>query len=131
MITDDIISSLGLGFWTHLSYVKYENNKYENKFKLYPILFTDSNFMPELSKNRRNRKALSDKFGKIHKLRNKIFHHEPIWDYPNLKQEHDDIIEAIRWISPLLSEITRFSSHFLEAWNNEIFYTEIVKKQLV
>lgn len=125
LITDDIISSLGLGFWTNLSYAKYED-----KSRLYPILFTDFDFMPKLSRNIRKRKTLSTRFGKIHKLRNTIFHHEPIWDYPNLKQEHDDILESIRWISPLLSEITRFSSHFLEAWNNELFYAEMVKKQL-
>jgi len=37
-------------------------------------------------------------------LRNRVFHHEAIWDRPNLQQEHQDVLEAIRWISPTLEQ---------------------------
>ncbi|MBK1990424.1 hypothetical protein A0J48_023350 [Sphaerospermopsis aphanizomenoides BCCUSP55] len=31
-----------------------------------------------------------------------MFHHEPIWNYPNLKQRYDNIYKVINWIDPNL-----------------------------
>lgn len=122
---DDIISSLNLGFWTSLCYVEYEK-----KDKLYPALFRDHDFMPKLPTTRRKRHTLSERFENIRKLRNKIFHHEPICHRENLPQDYDDVLEAIQWMSPLLYESTKSLSRFSEVYQNQSTYTAMVEKLL-
>jgi len=122
---DDIISSLNLGFWTSLSYTKYEK-----KDKLYPALFRDHDFMPKLPTTRRTRHTLSERVENIRKLRNKIFHHEPICNRENLPHDYDDILEAIKWMSPLLYESTKSLSHFSEVYESQSTYTVMIEKLL-
>lgn len=59
----------------------------------------------------RTRANLAQRFNEVRKLRNRIFHHEPIWYWP-LKQKHERILEAIHWIEPamvdLISTVDRF-----------------------
>ena len=71
---DNLISELNLDFWISLSY-----SKYERPHKLYPKLFRDKDFFPNLPKTNRTRRTLSDRLTLIVKLRNQVFHHNPIW----------------------------------------------------
>ena len=42
---------------------------------------------------------MSSKFNGIRKLRNRIFHHEPVtWNIDVIKNYRDEIIEAIDWL---------------------------------
>ena len=109
--TGNLISELNLGFWVSLSYAKYEK-----KDKLYPKLFNDKEFLPYLPKTQRTRKTLSSTFTSIKKLRNEIFHHDPIWNKSNLKKEYNHILEAIQWISPILYETTKNISRFPDVY---------------
>ncbi len=109
-----------------LSYVRYED-----KDKLYPRLFKDKEFLPHLPKSRRTRKTLSDQFTSTQKLRNKIFHHEPIWNKSNLKQEFDSTLEVIQWISPMLCETTKNLSRFPDVFaQGRNTYRNIIEKSM-
>lgn len=110
--TGKLISELNLGFWVSLSY-----SRYEGKDKLYPRLFKDSDFLPHLPRQRRTRKTLSDTFTSIRKFRNEIFHHDPIWNKPNLKKEYENALEAIQWISPILYETTKDICYFRDVYD--------------
>jgi hypothetical protein len=120
-----LIAELSLGFWTSLSY-----SKYEQKFwrKLLSRQY-DTYFIPNLMPRRnRTRNHVSEKLRKIHQLRNRIFHHESI-----LKQDlnilHNEIIEAISWIDTSLSMKTnlldRFEEVFLENQGFNIYRSKI------
>jgi hypothetical protein len=109
--TGSLISELNLGFWVSLSY-----SRYEGKDKLYPRLFRDEEFLPHLPRSRRTRSTLSGTFTSIKKLRNEIFHHDPIWNKSNLKKEYDNALEAIQWISPILYETTKHLSRFPDVY---------------
>lgn len=124
--TGNLISELNLGFWVSLSYASYED-----KDKLYPRLFQDKEFLPHLPKSRRTRKTLSAQFTSAQKLRNKIFHHEPIWNKSNLKQEFDSTLEIIQWISPMLCETTKNMSRFLDIFaQGRNTYRNILEKNI-
>ena len=48
----------------------------------------------------------------IHRLRNRVFHHEPIWHLQDLELRHREILETIGWISPAVLAITRMLDRF-------------------
>lgn len=124
--SDNLISELSLGFWVNLSFAEYEG-----KDKLYPKLFKDKEFLPHLPTTKRTRKTLSSQLNSIRKLRNRIFHHKPIWNERNLnlKQEYNNTLEVIQWISPILYEMTKTTSRFPEIYLQErTTYSKILEK---
>ncbi len=54
------------------------------------------------------------RFDSIRVLRNRIMHHECIFDRPDLRREHADIHQAIQWISPDLHAGIHAVDSFLE-----------------
>jgi hypothetical protein len=60
---------------------------------------------PNCPKGIRKRKAMSSKFNRIRKLRNRIFHHEAItWNLNVLNAYKDEIIQGIEWLNRDLVE---------------------------
>jgi hypothetical protein len=102
-----IVSELNFGFWTTLL----EENHYKTLiwrrifkqvFPYYPhgnIIDTDVD-------------AVSKKVNAIRQFRNRIFHYEPIFNRPNLKQDRDNILEIIGWISPEMRKISEIYDEF-------------------
>lgn len=124
--TGNLVSELNLGFWVSLSY-----SKYEARDRLYPRLFKDKEFLPHIPKSRRTRRTLSEQFTLIKKLRNRVFHHDPIWNESNLRRTYDNTLEVIQWISPMLYETTKNLSRFPDVYvQGRTIYTEIVEKTI-
>jgi hypothetical protein len=90
-----VIAELTFGFWTSLFDRKYDQI-FWNRKTLITIAF------PNMPNRIRNRHTLSKRFGEIRKLRNRAFHHEPIWNNNHLQQQHADLIDAINWLNPNL-----------------------------
>jgi hypothetical protein len=38
-------------------------------------------------------------------LRNRVFHHEPIWYWRDLAQQHAQLLETINWINPAMRSL--------------------------
>ncbi|TVP59413.1 MAG: hypothetical protein EA343_19915 [Nodularia sp. (in: Bacteria)] len=96
---DKIMANLSLGFWTTLlTQTKRENNNYLNKI-FYPCV---QSIFPNARNNERTRGTIQPILTGIKNLRNRVFHHEPIWNYHNLQQKYDDIYKVIKWIDPNL-----------------------------
>lgn len=91
-----IIAELNFGFWTSLLDSRYEQ-------VLWPRLI--KRCFPHMPNRIRTRKILSKRFNRIRHLRNRIFHHEPVWYWQDLAQQHQGILEAIRWIAPALDDL--------------------------
>jgi hypothetical protein len=89
---DNLITELNFGFWTGLLDTRYEMKLWRSKI----IKRTFPNMSPKL----RTRHHLSRHFNKIRKLRNRIFHYEPIWYWQDLKEQYAAIRTAIEWIEP-------------------------------
>lgn len=90
-----IVAELNFHFWISLLNAPYEQRLWQpDGYALLFVAFPSAEGW--------SRKQISDRFTAIKELRNWAFHHEPIWNRPNLKQEHMDIYQAIEWISPSL-----------------------------
>ena len=101
-----LIAELNFGFWTGLL-----DRRYEHKQLLWPTLLRAT--FPYLE----NRKIhlIRKSFNKIRRLRNRVSHYEPIWHWQDLVQQHDQIIEVIRWIEPELLKLLEVG-RFLEVY---------------
>jgi hypothetical protein len=121
--TGRIVAELHFGFWTSLL-----SHKYNNALWLRPNLMKDA--FPYMSKYFRKRSNLAGRFSQIRKLRNRIFHHEPIWNRPNLLSDHADILEALSWIDPCLKKVTVAIDRFSEV-NEPAFYNNLKNKLTV
>lgn len=124
-----LVAELNLGFWTQLSYARYEQSIWRELF----LQIEARDFFPLLPKINRKRKYISTRFHDIYQLRNRVFHHEPILpkrlnQINKLSKCHSDILEAISWIEPNFSEKTkkldRFGSVISEGYET---YKEHIK----
>jgi hypothetical protein len=70
---DDILAQLGFGFWCSFFQPKYDPILWHRKDAL-------KNMFPNLSRIDRKRIKIEKKILKIKHIRNRIAHHEPIWD---------------------------------------------------
>lgn len=106
-----IIAELNFGFWTGLLDARYEIKLWRSKIirKTFPHL---------LPKNR-TRHYLSRHFNKIRKLRNRIFHHEPIWYWQDLQEQHEGVRQAIGWIEPAALKLCT-PDRFLSLYKNPL-----------
>ena len=107
-----IIAELKFGFWTSLFAGPYERSL------LLPILPATFKNMP---RKLRTRRVLAKRVNDIRKLRNRVFHHEPIWNMPNLLMRYQEVVEAIGWMNPRMQQymsiIDRFEQIFQEGWS--------------
>jgi hypothetical protein len=102
-----LIAELNFGFWTGLLDARYEMKFWRSKIikKVFPNMAPQS----------RTRHHLSRCFNKIRKLRNRVFHFEPIWYWQDLKEQHKAIWMAIDWIEPIALELCK-GDRFLEIY---------------
>jgi hypothetical protein len=107
-----IIAELNLGFWTALF-----DHEYFNDFTTKIVI--DSLLNLSKATKKRNLKIRS-RFRNIRKLRNRVFHFEPIWNLqPSIRLKYDELIEAISWISTDMEKWLASFSRFDENENNK------------
>ena len=94
-----LVAELRFGFWTSLFDVRYEQSKI-----LWPRLLGAHLLDPASPRSMRSRKQLSPLLNRIRHLRNRVFHHEPVWHWSNLAHQHALTLELIGWFSPALRE---------------------------
>lgn len=95
-----IVSELTFGFWTSLLDVRYERNHI-----LWPVLAPK--VFADAPRRLRTRKDQSRHAAQLRSLRNRVFHHEPIWNWDNLS---DLVNQSGVWLSWLNPEIARLHS---------------------
>lgn len=98
-----MVAELSFGFWTTLL-----NRKYEGIF--WPRLLEET--FPHLVASKRTRATLSKRFEKIRRLRNRVFHHEPIWKFEDLETRHSEILETLGWINRELERTVTMIDRF-------------------
>ena len=106
-----IIAELRFGFWTSLFDVRYEQ-------VLWPRLLKAA--FPGLPRRIRTRKELSRRLNRIRNLRNRVFHHEPIWYWSDLPQQHNELIETIGWVNPAMQQMIKIMDRFNAVYQQNI-----------
>lgn len=104
-----VMAELSFGFWTSLLDKRYEQVLWPKIIKM---------AFPNMPSKIRTRKVLSKRFNKIRLLRNRIFHYEPIWHWVDLKQQYEDLLEALHWIEPKTAELLSKNCRFLSVYQN-------------
>ena len=66
----------------------------------------------------RSRDTLYRRFDKIRALRNRVFHHEPIWNRDDLLQCHDEIVEYIGYVNPTLRGVVDLTDRFATVYDD-------------
>jgi hypothetical protein len=92
-----LVAELRFGFWTALFDVRYEHNKV-----LWPRLLGEGLLDPLSPRSMRSRKHVSPLLNRMRLLRNRVFHHEPIWYWSNLAQQHALALDLMGWFNPSL-----------------------------
>lgn len=90
-----LISKLNFGFWLSLCKRPYEQGRSSGP-ALWPALATAG--FPFMKREMRTRVKIFHQLDKIRTLRNRISHHEPIWDR-DIPKAHKSILEAIAWMN--------------------------------
>ena len=85
------ISECSFGFWVGLFRGDYEQALWNH---LIPAVF------PHAPRRLRSRSGLHARLNRIRRLRNRVFHHEPVWRLPGLQEQHQAILENHRLDQP-------------------------------
>ena len=100
IVPSRVIAELNFGFWTGLLAARHEKALWVRHIhKAFP------NMKPA------NRRSAFDRLDSIRALRNRIAHHEPIFNRP-LGQDYQQIVEALRWVCPATAAWTESLNSF-------------------
>jgi hypothetical protein len=118
-ISGDIVAELQFGFWTSL---------FGNTYKSSPIpAVILKHAIKNCYKSEKSIDAQKRRWDMIRELRNRVFHHERIIHWKDLKQQHEQLLGAIKWISDDLYELAialdRFKSIYsdgIQPWKEKI-----------
>lgn len=96
-----IVAELNLGFWVGLLGPRYDDNLWRQTLH--------AGF--RVGGRPMKRRILHGRLNALRRFRNRIAHHEPIFDR-NLPAVHAEIIEAVSWICPDTAAWADFNSRF-------------------
>jgi hypothetical protein len=108
-----VIAQLNFGFWTTIMSRKYFTTFWEpDNFALLDSVF------PHVPRGARNRKTIYDRCDQIRKLRNRVFHFEPVWNRLDLQRDYDEILETIGWISTSTAKALAVCDRFHDVYHD-------------
>jgi hypothetical protein len=100
-----LVAELTFGFWTALLDVRYEHRQV-----LWPHML--SAVFPFIPAKLRKRKTISARLNRVRLLRNRAFHHEPVWHWRDLPDQHAAVAELLDWINPALAASIKLIDRF-------------------
>jgi len=74
--------------------------------------------VPHFSGPAFQRQRIHETCNELRKLRNRVFHHEPVWNRATLMQDHQNIHAAIGWISPSVLGTMQSVDRFADVYAN-------------
>jgi hypothetical protein len=102
---DNVVAELNFGFWVGLIGPSYD-----------ATLWRQTLYKGFIAKGGgQKRSAVQGRFNVLRRFRNRVAHHEPIFDRP-LAQLHTEIIESISWMCRHTSNWAAHHSRFDEVW---------------
>jgi hypothetical protein len=111
-----LVAEMSFGFWTYLfdSNYGYVSAKTPG---LWPRLLDDVfPNLPDPHLVPRRRGDFAARFAEIVRLRNRAFHHEPLWKEQDLDQKHAMVMETIRWMNPAVARALQELDRFAWVW---------------
>ena len=103
------VSECNLGFWVSLFKSEYERILWRSLIR---------EVFPHAPRRSSTRSTIRSRLDSIRRLRNRVFHFEPIWKLPDLRQQHFNILETIIWINPRFREMTELVDRFPQVFDD-------------
>lgn len=98
LVPGKVVAELNFGFWTSLLSSTYEDALWRSdRAQLLKEVF------PFIPRRLRQRNTIYARYNRLRELRNRVFHHESIWNRPTLQQDHRDVQDAIGWVNPSMN----------------------------
>lgn len=117
-----VVANLNFGFWTNLCVKKY-NSKIWNKPKCFYGVFVNYPMKPSVNN-------IAKKLYTIRRFRNRVFHYEKIFKYPNRTLGiYNDILEMLSYLPNDDLEILKNTSTFLDTYNNLMKTLKVINKK--
>ncbi len=101
-----VVAELQFGFWTSMFQDEYQ--QLADGFLPGGIKET----FPNLPKSLHNRKRIKGDLDRMRNLRNRVFHHERIVHWHDLREQHALILDFVQWISSDLAELATLIDTF-------------------
>ncbi|MEX2315224.1 MAG: hypothetical protein WD628_05850 [Thermomicrobiales bacterium] len=110
---DRLVGEMTFGFWVTILSRNYEARLWRaNKSE------TIKHAFPHVPRKLRKRGSIHEQYNQMRALRNRVSHHEPLFDDIKLTQRHQSVLEGIRWINPELRQLVDRFDRFPEVYAN-------------
>jgi hypothetical protein len=108
-----VVASLHFGFWVTILSRNYDTRLWRanNSANLRTAF-------PRVPGPLRQRVTIHQRYNEIRELRNRCYHHEPVFDDPKLLELHERVHYAIHWINPELEATTEYFDRFSDVFTN-------------
>jgi hypothetical protein len=125
-----VVAELNLGFWTTLLSQPYNQSLWApNHAALLRAVF------PHLPPTPNARHVLHGRYNGLRLLRNRVMHHEPVFHGVNLQNRglvpldilHDEVVEAIGWVSPTAQAGVVATDRFPALWSGPAAFAATVR----
>jgi hypothetical protein len=108
-----VVSELNFGFWVSLLSGAYETRFWRpNRARVLKASF------PNIPKSLRQRTTIYKRYNELREFRNRVFHHEPIWNRASLSDDYTRIYEAIDWIDPEMVDLSTIIDRYSDVVMN-------------
>ncbi|MFT7839963.1 hypothetical protein Q5530_27795 [Saccharothrix sp. BKS2] len=91
-VDDQVITQLGFGFWRFLVIKRYSST-----------LWLDLQYAFPHAPKRNRRYEVETRVAALHEFRNRMAHHEPVWNKP-LKARLSDLRDVVNYVSPEIGD---------------------------
>ena len=120
--TGKVVAKLNFGFWTNLCVKKY-NSLIWNKPRRFYGVFPNFNKKPSIN-------YIAKKLYNIRRFRNRVFHYEKIFKYPERTLNlYNDILEMLSFLPNDNLKILKQTSTFLDTYNILVKRTTLPNKK--
>ncbi len=113
MTPGHLVSKLSFGFWVNLLNASYEQGRQTGP-ALWPAGLRAFHGVPT---GERSRSALRMRFDNVRRSRNRVFHHEPLWDR-RPDRDYDYLLETLRYLNPGVARAVAATCRFPGAWRD-------------
>jgi hypothetical protein len=108
-----VVSQLTFDFWVTILSRNYSVRLWQGQ-NAAPL----KNAFMRIPKKKRRRQAIHQRYNEIRELRNRAFHHDPLFDDASLRQRHARVKQGLHWLNPRMVDWVEWYDRFPDVYAN-------------